>query len=71
MTGGPPDRDLGDGVPVLPDLFRECLGDEVERDRRCGVLRHGHHATPANRSGFSDNNTFFNPGREDILGPSN
>ena len=70
VTGGPLHLDLGDAVPVLPDLFGECLGDEVERDRRGGVLRHGHQATSGNRSGCSNNNTFFNPRREDILGPS-
>jgi hypothetical protein len=34
------------------------------------VLCHGHQATPAGQIENSDNHTFFNPRREDILGPS-
>ncbi|GEM_PF-2698569 len=55
-TDDPEYRDLGNCIPVLLDLFRQCLGEEIERDRRSGVLCHGHQATPMRR--------------EDILGSS-
>ena len=66
----PPDPDLCYRIFVFLDLFRQCLGEEIERDRRGGVLCHGHQATSADQIENSDNHTFFNPKREDILGPS-
>ena len=70
VAGGPPDPDLCYRISVFLDLFCQCLGEEIEWDRRGGVLCHGHQATPAGQIENSDNHTFFNPRREDILGPS-